>query len=445
MLRQKAQELFDLEGFEQLSEVQKRLNEGLPRRRDILCQSATGTGKTHAYLFYLLDHLDERLQQVQAIIVAPTRELAQQIYQNAKKIEDISELRVDLIIGGTDRNRSLRKQQTAQILIGTPGRLLDLFNEAALRLDQADYFVIDEADTIFEYGFIDEVDQIAAKLKKAQLLLFSATVPVGLKPFIKKYLHLPLMIEIEQDPIFKPRIRHVLVNRKHLDYPEALIQMLSEINPLAVLIFANTRVLAAKLSESLRQAGILHVSLHGDLSARERKQALNRIQNGDVNMIVATDIAARGMDLPEITHVINCGFPQFDHLSFYFHRAGRTGRAQKTGICFTLVNENDKRSIDALSNQGIEFEYERYKDGQWVETKPFFTLKKRVKRVNPEIQRIVNTKKNQVVKPGYKKKRQAQVEKIERQQRREMIDKSIKQLQKVKSRTNQRRKRLDSE
>lgn len=436
-----AQQFFEYESFSSLTEVQKQVNAARNSTSDLVVLSQTGTGKTHAYLFYLLNHLDLSKNQVQAVIIAPTRELAMQIHQVASRIKEIVDVRIELIIGGTDRNRLLKKlDRQPQIIIGTPGRINDLFtNESALRCDQADYLILDEADTIFEYGFIEDVDQVASKLKdSAQMLLFSATLPSQLKPFIKKYLKQPHLVEVDEDPIFKPQIDHVLINIKHQDYATAILDLISIIQPLMCLIFTNTRQEAVDLAATLRSYNLDCIELHGDLTARARKNALLRIQRGESQFIVATDIAARGIDLPEISHVINCGFPKFEHLSFYVHRAGRTGRTGQTGVCYTLVHQDDKRAaLSLIRNNHIEFQYTQIKNKQLVEVKSFFEEQKRSKRTDPEIVKIVNTKKNRKVKPGYKKKMNSQIQKLEQKKKREIIQTSIKEQKKERAKRKQ--------
>ncbi len=402
--------------------------------------SQTGTGKTHAYLFYLLNHLRLEDDHVQAIIITPTRELALQVFQVASRIKDVADFKIELLIGGTDRNRILKKlTKQPQLIIGTPGRINDLFTqESAIRCDLADFLILDEADTIFEYGFIEDVDHVAAKMKTgSNILLFSATLPLEIRPFIKKYLSNPHLIEVAEDPLFKPQIQHVLINRKHLSDTDAVLDLLACIHPLMCLIFVNTRTDAAALNKALHDYGIDSIELHGDLSARERKRSLLRIQRNEVQFIVATDIAARGIDLPEISHVINCSLPNYAHLSFYVHRAGRTGRTGQTGVSYTFVSADDKRSIEALEKQGIHFEFMRIKNKQLVETSSFFAPAKRVRKTNPEILKKVNTKKSNVVKPGYKKKKQAVIEKIERKKKREMIQKSINEQKKIRAKSKQ--------
>lgn len=441
--KDKSRKLAELEGFKQLTEVQRRVNTEKNNYHDLIVQSQTGTGKTHAYLFYLLDRIDATSNTVQAIIVAPTRELATQIYGMAKRIQDVVDIRIDLMVGGTDRDRVIRSlEKQPQIIIGTPGRIADLFiNAAALRCDQARYFVLDEADTIFEYGFLEDVDRIVSRLKNdAQLLLFSATVPQGLKPFIKKYLKQPHIIEVDEDPVFKPQIDHILVNKRHMTNEEALLDIFPGINPLCCLIFTNTRQETTLIAAMLRDHGVDCLELHGDLTPRVRKSTLLRIQRNEVKYIVATDIAARGIDLPEITHVINCGLPSAEHLSFYIHRAGRTGRSGKTGYCYSLVSKHDLKQVETLIKQGIKFSYKRYSQGEWQDAKAFVQQPRANKRTNPEILKIVNNKKSNVVKPGYKKKKQAAIEKIERKRRREMIEKSIQQLKKDRAKEKQRSK-----
>ncbi len=440
ILNDKALELFKLEGFTQLTPIQESIYQPAMKRRDIIAQSATGTGKTHAFLFPLINQLDETSNNLQAIIMAPTRELAMQIYQFSMRMKEISkDLRIELMTGGMDRER-MKKRVNVQphLVIGTPGRLKDMFMEGGLRCDQADTVILDEADMIYEFGFLEDVDMILEQMnKRVHMMVFSATIPEQLQPFIKRHLHKSLSFRMEEASAMNPHVEHVLIQQKHKTYSESLLDLLAVIEPSGCIIFANTRVDASEVAAYLREHGVNPLELHGDLTPRQRQQNLNRIQNDELVYLVATDIAARGLDLPQVSHVISLGFPK--QLDFYVHRAGRTGRAGKSGISYTIVNKEDQKSIDRLGSTGIKFIYQSIRDKSLITTRNFFVRKKVAKAVDPEVAQILN-RKDKKVKPNYKKKRREQVEKLQRKQHREMIQKSITEQKKTRAKAKQKDK-----
>ena len=431
------QKLFEKNGFKTLTSVQEKVLEVVKTNRDLIVRSETGTGKTHAFLFAILEKIDLELKQTQAVILAPTRELAMQIFDFAKDIIDI-EPRMDiaLAIGGMDNARLLpRVAKQPHILITTPGKMLDVINTNTLRMDFIKTLVVDETDMMLDYGFIEEVEAIASRMQDhASFMLFSATIPQGLRAFVKKYLNNPLEIHSEEERL-KPRITHVLVNQRHRDMGEAVLDVLSAINPLLAIVFSNTKTEAQAIATYLRGYGVDLVEIHGDVSDRGRKQALSRIQSKKIRYIVATDLAARGIDLPEISHVINAGLPGHD-LDFYTHRTGRTGRSGREGYAISIVGEKDKSAVARLDKQGIEFEYQRVKDGALQSVRPFFTKQKRIKKLDPEVVQILK-RKTVKVKPGYKKKRKAEIETLMGRKRREMIRAEIKDQKKKRAKERQ--------
>lgn len=417
-------------GFTEPTPVQQAAVPLILKGRDVAAVSRTGSGKTHAYLIPIMDRIDPSRQEVQAVITAPTRELAVQIYQKAQGISRIdSRIVIRLAVGGSDREKEMKKilNQQPQIVIGTPGRIKDLFlEEGILRLDHADMLVIDEADMTLEYGFLDTIDAFAGRMKEnLQMLCFSATIPDALKPFLKRYMHHPELVRIEEGARINSDVQHILVPCYHHTYAETILSILPGFQPYVCLIFANTRQEAADIAEALRQHGIRVTELHGDMESRQRKRALKQLQAAENTYVVATDLASRGIDVPEVTHVISCGFPK--DLKFYIHRSGRTGRAGQTGTCYALYHEEDDGSIRSLMKMGIHFESMRYHGGQWQKLPPYGQKRPRKKDdLDQEISRLM-TKKNSKVKPGYKKKRQAAIQELKQKKRREFIRAKIKE------------------
>jgi ATP-dependent RNA helicase CshB len=421
-------------GFTEPTPIQEQVIPYVRKGKDVIGLSRTGSGKSHAYLIPIMDMVDPSLTHVQAVITAPTRELAAQIYEKAKVMQEVKpELDIRLYVGGRERSKDVEALQHSQphIVIGTPGRIKDLFlGEGALRLDKASLLVVDEADMTLEYGFLDEIDAFAGRMgEHLQMLAFSATMPDQLKPFIRKYMHHPLTIQLGEKVRFNPQIHHVLVPCYHHTYAETIRSILPGFQPYVCLIFCNTRQEASQLAEELRGYGLKINELHGDLPSRKRKQALKDMEQSNHTFVVCTDLAARGIDIDTVTHVISCGFPE--DLEYYIHRAGRTGRAGSTGTCYALYKESDDASIRSLMKQGIHFDHMRYHNDQWQTLRPYG---QKYQKKDDELAKqiaMIYTGRNRKVKPGYKKKRQKQIEMIHRHKKRELIRQKIREEKKA--------------
>ncbi|WP_159648531.1 DEAD/DEAH box helicase [Erysipelothrix aquatica] len=425
-------------GFKSLTSVQEKVLDQISKKRDLIVKSDTGTGKTHAFLFAILELIEVDLEQTQAVILAPTRELAMQIFEFSKDIMEIDDrYTIDLAIGGMDNSRLRSKlEKQPHILITTPGKLLDILSWNVIRMDYIKAFIVDEADMMLDYGFIEEVNTIASRIKDdAVFMLFSATIPQGLRAFIKKYLKNPIEV-VSEEEVLKPRIEHILINQRHRDMNEAVLDVLGSINPLLAIVFTNTKTQATEIAAYLRDYGIDCVEIHGDVSDRGRKQVISRIHSKKVRYIVATDLAARGIDLPEISHVINAGLPTHD-LDFYTHRTGRTGRSGREGFAISIVGPKDQSSVTRLMKTGVNFEYKRIRDGQLDDVRPWYNIQKRTKQLDPEVVQILN-RKNVKVKPGYKKKRKREIESLMQKKRRDMIRNEIREQKKERAKERQR-------
>ena len=420
--------------FKQPTPIQEQVIPSALRGKDVIGLSSTGSGKTHAYLIPIMEKVDPTKDEAQVVITAPTRELATQIYEMAKVMTEIvPELRVRLYVGGRERSKDIEQLEKSQphIVIGTPGRIKDLFlNGGALRIDKASMLVVDEADMTLEYGFLDEIDAFVGRLgEHLQMLAFSATMPDQLKPFINKYMHHPITYQIGEKVRFNPDIKHVLVPCYHHGYAETILSILPGFQPYVCLIFANTRQEASSIAEELRKNKVSVSEIHGDLTSRKRKQAMKSISNAEHTYVVATDLAARGIDIGEVTHVISCGFPE--DLEYYIHRAGRTGRAGSTGTCYALYQESDDQAIRSLQKRGIKFDHARHRSTGWQTLNPYG---QRRLKTDDELEKkiaMIMTKKNTKVKPGYKKKRAAAIDRVHRQKKREMIRSKIREEKKA--------------
>ncbi len=410
-------------GFYEPTEIQDRMIPLALKGESVIGQSQTGTGKTHSYLLPSLNNIDPSRQEVQVIITAPTRELASQIYHEVLKIagraEEGKEITARLYIGGTDKQKSIEKlKNQPQIVVGTPYRIHDLVKEQALHVHTAGTLIVDEADLMLDMGFLEDVDQIAARLpKNLQMLVFSATIPEKLKPFLKKYMENPKYIQIAPKQATAANIEHYLLPSRHRNKIELVHQALLHFNPFLAIVFTNTKKMADEVADGLMAKGLKVGRIHGDLPPRERKKMMKQILDLDYQYIVATDLASRGIDIQGISHVINYELPT--DLDFYIHRVGRTARAGTSGIALTIYGDSDEDALIRLEKMGIEFKNVDFQNEAWVELKDRNRRKKRQRQANEiDLKAKSLFQKPKKVKPGYKKKLQQQTEEFKKREKR---------------------------
>ena len=395
--------------FVEATEVQEKLIPVVLSGRDLVGESKTGSGKTHTFLLPIFQELDEEADSVQAVITAPSRELATQIYQAARQLASFSEqeIRVANYVGGTDKARQIGKLESSQphIVIGTPGRIYDLVESGDLAIHKAHTFVVDEADMTLDMGFLETVDRIAARLPKdLQFLVFSATIPQKLQPFLKKYLSNPVMEQIKIKTVIADTIDNWLLSTKGRDKNAQIYEISQLLQPYLAMIFVNTKTRADELQAYLTAQGLKVAKIHGDIPPRERKRIMNQVKNLDFEYIVATDLAARGIDIEGVSHVINDAIPQ--DLSFFVHRVGRTGRNGLPGTAITLYQPSDDSDIRELEKLGIKFTPKMIKNGEFQDTYDRDRRANREKtkeKLDTEMIGLVKKKKKKI-KPGYKKK-----------------------------------------
>ena len=395
--------------FVEATEVQEKLIPVVLSGRDLVGESKTGSGKTHTFLLPIFQELDEEADSVQAVITAPSRELATQIYQAARQLASFSEqeIRVANYVGGTDKARQIGKLESSQphIVIGTPGRIYDLVESGDLAIHKAHTFVVDEADMTLDMGFLETVDRIAARLPKdLQFLVFSATIPQKLQPFLRKYLSNPVMEQIKTKTVIADTIDNWLLSTKGRDKNAQIYEISQLLQPYLVMIFVNTKTRADDLQAYLTAQGLKVAKIHGDIPPRERKRIMNQVKNLDFEYIVATDLAARGIDIEGVSHVINDAIPQ--DLSFFVHRVGRTGRNGLPGTAITLYQPSDDSDIRELEKLGIKFTPKMIKNGEFQDTYDRDRRANREKtkeKLDTEMIGLVKKKKKKI-KPGYKKK-----------------------------------------
>ena len=395
--------------FVEATPVQEKLIPVVLSGRDLVGESKTGSGKTHTFLLPIFQILDEEADSVQAVITAPSRELAAQIYQAARQLASFSEkeIRVANYVGGTDKARQIGKLESSQphIVIGTPGRIYDLVESGDLAIHKAKTFVVDEADMTLDMGFLATVDKIAGRLPKdLQFLVFSATIPQKLQPFLKKYLSNPVIEQIKTKTVIADTIENWLLSTKGRDKNAQIYQISQLLQPYLAMIFVNTKTRADELHSYLTAQGLKVAKIHGDIAPRERKRIMNQVKNLDFEYIVATDLAARGIDIEGVSHVINDAIPQ--DLSFFVHRVGRTGRNGLLGTAITLYQPSDDSDIRELEKMGIKFIPKMIKDDEFQDTYDRDRRANREKsreKLDTEMLGLVKKKKKKI-KPGYKKK-----------------------------------------
>ncbi|HGI4822944.1 TPA: DEAD/DEAH box helicase [Streptococcus agalactiae] len=405
------------------TDVQAKLIPVVRSGRDLVGESKTGSGKTHTFLLPIFEKLDESSDDVQVVITAPSRELATQIYQATKQIAEHSEqeIRVVNYVGGTDKLRQIEKLKVSQphIVIGTPGRIYDLMKSGDLVIHKAHTFVVDEADMTLDMGFLDTVDKIAGSLPKdVQILVFSATIPQKLQPFLKKYLTNPVVEKIKTATVIADTIDNWLLSTKGRDKNAQILELSKLMQPYLAMIFVNTKERADELHSYLSSNGLKVAKIHGGIAPRERKRIMNQVKNLEFEYIVATDLAARGIDIEGVSHVINDAIPQ--DLSFFVHRVGRTGRNGLSGTAITLYQPSDDSDIRELEKLGINFIPKVIKNGEFQDTYDRDRRNNREKsyqKLDTEMIGLVKKKKKKI-KPGYKKKIQWKVEEKRRKERR---------------------------
>ncbi|NLB11425.1 DEAD/DEAH box helicase [bacterium] len=415
-------------GFKVPTAIQSTVIPLVLKGQNICGRSPTGSGKTHAFLLPILEKIDLNSSTLQALILVPTRELARQIFEMLKPFcKAFTDLRVQLLVSGSDRQKSIEElKKNPHIIIGTPGRVTDLAFDAALfAFTNLKICVLDEADMILESGFLPELGQILGVLKETtQILCFSASLPEQLLHFLNKYVRHLQYINLAGEAITAPNVSHIAYPTRHRDRLEILDTLLKQINPYLALIFASRKENVVKIYQYLLNKNYDVAMIHGDLSATSRRTTMKRIRAGRYPIVVASDMAARGLDLEGVSQVINYDLPYEE--DFYFHRAGRTGRHQATGLCYTLYDKDDLDKLLSLSKRGVDFLHQELVEGRWQELKPL--VKKRpTKRItmDSEIQKVISRHKKGVVKPNYKKKLKQEIDEIKRKQRRAIIKKDI--------------------
>lgn len=344
-------------GYETPTPIQEQAIPHILNQRDVLGLAQTGTGKTAAFILPILQHLGKsQSRHVRALILAPTRELAEQIHGEAKALGRRTAIKSLTVYGGVSKHRQVEGlRKGADIVVACPGRLLDLLDSKEIDLSHVEILVLDEADRMMDMGFLPDIRRVIKRLPvNRQTLFFSATMPNEIRELADGILRNPATVQIGMNAPVKT-VSHTLYPVPQQDKATLITTLLRDLATGRVLIFTRTKHRARSLASKLDKAGFRTSALQGNMSQNQRQSAMNGFRNGKYDIMVATDIASRGIDVSEISHVINFDMP--DTVDAYIHRIGRTGRAEETGEAFTFCSPEDEpmiRDIEKVLGSRIE-------------------------------------------------------------------------------------------
>ncbi|MDE7213586.1 MAG: DEAD/DEAH box helicase, partial [Anaeroplasmataceae bacterium] len=334
--------------IERPTPIQEEAIPHLLNGEDVIGQAQTGTGKTFAYAIPLLERIDKKRKAVQALVMCPTRELSLQVCKEIEKLAKYTLVKATTIYGGESYEKQFRElAKKPQIIIGTPGRIIDHLNRGSLSFKEVSYLVLDEADEMLKMGFEEDMETILKEVPSVrQTSLFSATLPPWVRQTSKKYMQNPTLIKIEEKKLTVDKIKEVLYYVKKEQKKDLLVRLLDYYQLSSVMIFANTKAMVDELVLFLQQNHFKADGLHGDLKQLSRDRVMQSFRLGSIEIMIATDVAARGIDVENVEGIINFDLPQENEI--YVHRIGRTGRAGKTGLAITLATTRQRRSIEEL-------------------------------------------------------------------------------------------------
>ena len=338
-------------GYDEPTPIQAAAIPQVQMMRDIIAIAQTGTGKTASFVLPMIDVLANgraRARMPRSLILEPTRELAAQVAENFEKYGKYHKLSMALLIGGVQMGDQVKAlEKGVDVLIATPGRLMDLFERGKILLTGCEMLVIDEADRMLDMGFIPDIEHICTKLPSTrQTLLFSATMPPPIKKLADKFLSNPKYIEVARPATANVNIEQFLVNVSPMKKRDVLRDLLRTEKVSNAIIFCNRKTTVRELNTSLQRHGLRSGEIHGDIDQASRQRQLEAFKNGDIDLLVASDVAARGLDVKGVSHVFNFDAPW--HPDDYIHRIGRTGRAGAKGKAFTFVTKADEEAIENI-------------------------------------------------------------------------------------------------
>lgn len=331
--------------------IQEQSIPSLLSGRDVIAKAQTGTGKTLAFLLPIFEKIDLNKKDIQALIVTPTRELAIQITDEAKKLSKSKDVNVLSVYGGQDVENQIRKLKNGvHLVIGTPGRILDHLKRGTINFGKLENLVLDEADQMLHMGFLADVESIIRQTpKRRQTMLFSATMREDIKRLAKEYMNDSKNITVETKNVTLDKVEQVVVETTDRRKQDALIESLDKYNPFLAIIFCRTKRRVKTLNEALQMKGYNSDEIHGDLSQAKRERVMKNFREAKLQYLVATDVAARGIDVEGITHIFNYDIPE--DAESYIHRIGRTARAGKSGVAVTFVTPRNVEELNAIEKK----------------------------------------------------------------------------------------------
>ena len=335
-------------GFEEPTPIQERTIPVLLSGKDVVGQAQTGTGKTAAFGIPIIERMDRTVFSVQAIILTPTRELAVQVAEEMNKLGKFKKTLALPIYGGTSIERQITAlKKGVQIVVGTPGRVIDHIQRGTLRLKDVKIVVLDEADEMLDMGFVDDITTILKETPEArQTLLFSATMPEEILRISKRYMRNPEKVKIALDTLTAPKINQIFYEVRPAEKLEALSRLIDAEDSDLFLVFCHTKRDVDEVASNLKLRGYEAEAIHGDFSQAQRDSVMKKFRESKIDVLVATDVAARGIDISNISHVVNYSIPQ--NPESYVHRIGRTGRAGREGVAITFVTPHEDRQLRVI-------------------------------------------------------------------------------------------------
>jgi ATP-dependent RNA helicase DeaD len=335
-------------GYERPTPIQEQAIPALLEGRDVMGQAQTGTGKTAAFGLPMLEYVDPEEPEVQALVLTPTRELCIQVTQALRAYGEPRGIEVVAVFGGAPiRDQASRLNRGGQVVVGTVGRVLDMVGRHHLLLDGARYVVLDEADEMLDLGFLEDVETILGRCPAGrQTALFSATIPKEIRRLAEKFMHDPVEIQVRAATLTIDTVEQFYVEVSDGEKPDALTRVLKAEDPEQAIVFVRTKIGVDRLARKLNDAGVRVKALHGDMSQGQRDGVMIAFKGGRERLLVATDVAARGLDITGVSHVVNYDIPNSPDV--YVHRIGRTGRAGEAGRAITLITPRQRRELEAI-------------------------------------------------------------------------------------------------
>lgn len=421
-------------GYVNLTKIQEATLSKILKGKSLICKSETGSGKTHSFLIPAINNIDRNLNAIQVLIISPTAILANQTYDFSNQIcEKIEGVTCKVFTSNKDKNKNLAElsygKEMPKIAIGTPGRIVDLFINNPTDISKVNLVILDEADMLLDDSHVDDIITLMDQINPKQRLIFTATMKNHLISDTYKFIKADEIIDVDKKVKVNRNVSHHLVDIKHKDLIEQLDNFLSIVNPYFTLIFASEKTQVEKIYKSLNAIGRRCTIINGNMESRENKINLRRINQGEFNLVVCSDIASRGLDLDDVTCVISTNLP--NDLDYYYHRAGRTGRFNKKGDSYVFYNDDQLDKINKLVSSKIDFDYYVLRKGDLKKVDKTSKNKKKNELLEKEIKKEISKVRTNKVKPGYKKKISKAIEQAKKKHKEKIIRKNLKEQKKL--------------